>query len=144
MPLTFRLAIAAALVGTVACAPMPAGNASSPLEGPQWTLVLLDGAPARAASAARAPYIRFVADGNRAEGTGGCNRMSGSFRREGNQLTFGPFVSTKMACADNELNAQEQHFMSALDETRRFTIASDTLRLFDTSSATRAVLVVAR
>lgn len=140
---TIRLAIAA-LAASVACATVPAGGNVTPLEGPQWRLALLDGSPARSASATRAPYIRFVAEGNRAEGTGGCNRMSGAFRRNEDQLSFGPMASTKMACADNDLNAQEQQFMAALGDTRRFTITSDTLRLIDAASTVRALLVVQR
>ncbi len=61
--------------------------------------------------------------------------MSGPFTLAGDALKFGAIVSTKMACADNALNGQEQGFFSALESTDRVEIHGDTLVLLKGNAA---------
>lgn len=77
----------------------------------------------------RAAYLQFAPDSGRVTGSGGCNRISGPFTRDGDRLQLGPIVSTRMACADGRLNQQEVEFLSALESTNRYAIAGDTLTL---------------
>jgi heat shock protein HslJ len=62
-------------------------------------------------------------------GSGGCNRIAGSYTRDGDRLAFGPIASTQMACVDARLNRQETEFLAALAATNRHEIRGDTLVL---------------
>ena len=53
--------------------------------------------PVPADPAARQPTIEFVANG-RAAGTDGCNRVSAPYTLNGERITFGPMIATRMAC----------------------------------------------
>ena len=57
--------------------------------------------------------LRFTADGN-AEIQFDCNRGRGSYELEGNRLSFGPLMSTRMACAPDSQDALFMDFVSAL------------------------------
>ena len=73
------------------------GAASTPgtvaLAGTDWAIATINGAPP---AAARKAVVTF-ADG-RVSGNAGCNSFGGSYVLEGNRLTVGPLISTKMAC----------------------------------------------
>jgi heat shock protein HslJ len=121
------LAIFALSVGCVT----PAGRASaSLLEGRYWRLAELRGQPALPTPGAREAGLQFAADSMRVSGSGGCNRVSGPYTREGPRLEFGPMISTKMACADQRLTEQESVFLSALSSVNRHEVTGDTLVLF--------------
>lgn len=137
-------AIFVALVtGTLACATHPRGTSSHNLEGPRWMLAQIGGGSAAGTTSQGPAYLRFVPDSGRVEGFGSCNRIGGLYTHSSDQLTIGPLMSTRMACADNAISAQEQAFMSALSDTRRYVISNDTLRLLDSGAAVKAVLVIA-
>jgi heat shock protein HslJ len=105
----------------------PAADTS--LGGIRWTLVELRGAPARSATPERAAYLELSPSEGRASGNTTCNRFSGPYSLSGDSLGFGALISTKMACVDSALNAQEVAFLGALQETRRWRMAGDTLVL---------------
>ena len=112
--------------------PMPGGGmgpaADTALGGTRWLLVELGGTAARAgADQERAAYIEFSPSEGRASGNASCNRFSGPYSLSGDSLGFGALISTKMACADSALNAQEVAFLGALEQTRRWRMAGDTL-----------------
>jgi len=46
----------------------------------------------------RIPTLEFQPGENRTFGYGGCNRFSGTITINENNITFGNFISTKMAC----------------------------------------------
>ena len=121
------LAVLTLAVGCVT----PAGRAStSALEGRYWRLAELRGQPALPTPGAREAGLQFAADSMRVSGSGGCNRVSGPYTREGQRLEFGPMISTKMACADQRLTEQESVFLSALSSVNRHEVTGDTLVLF--------------
>jgi heat shock protein HslJ len=124
-------AIGCALVcGLVcACATSRGGTEGGVLAGSEWRLVELNGQPAVGADLAGRPWLRLNVDSGRVEGSGGCNRLSGTMDRSGSSLTFGPLLTTKMACADAAVNRQEQEFLKALQATNRFEASADTLTL---------------
>lgn len=139
--ITIRLAVAAALFATLSCASAAGRGAAPELEGPQWKLARLGNNAARGTTSQRPAYVRFIPDSLRLEGFGGCNRISGVYSRTGDLLSVGAIMSTRVACADDALNAQEREFSTVISEARRFSIGGDTLRLYDGSSVVRALLV---
>lgn len=62
--------------------------------------------------------LEIAADG-RISGTGGCNRIAGKARVEGIRISFGPIVSTRMACSPAVMD-QERKFLAALEKVRRW------------------------
>jgi putative lipoprotein len=64
--------------------------------------------------------LEIAADG-RITGSGGCNRISGKATVAGAHMSFGPIISTRMACAQDIMD-QESHFLSALADTRLYRI----------------------
>ena len=131
-----RLVIGCMVIAAVvlaACATYgPAGEAGSgstvPLEGTQWQLTELGGRPARPAGD-DAPNLRLNAADKRAGGNTGCNSFSGEYTLSGESLRFGMFASTRRACTDEALNAQETAYLTALGTVRTWRISGNTLEL---------------
>ena len=101
--------------------------AATPLEGTDWRVVEVNGAPVAAADSARRPGLRLVADGHKVQGSAGCNRMMGSYELTGSSLKFGPLATTRMACPSMDA---EQAYLAALGATTRYEIAGTTLTVF--------------
>jgi putative lipoprotein len=122
---------ASLLLAAAACSGMhPGSGQSAGLDGVRWRLAELNGAAALPADTTRRPWLRFVADSGRVEGSGGCNRISGTFTHDGSALHFGPMLSTRMACVDTALTRQEQTFTTALASVDRFDRSGEALSLF--------------
>jgi len=118
----------AALATVAACASL--GRPTPPaLDGREWRLVELRGQPAVPSSGMRHAHLRFSPESMRVVGSGGCNGISGTYTRDGDRLTFGSMISTRMACADARLNRQETDFLTAIVETNRYSLVADTLTL---------------
>jgi putative lipoprotein len=64
--------------------------------------------------------LEIAADGTVA-GSGGCNRIRGKATIKDAAISFGPMISTKMACASAAM-AQEQKFLAALHDVRGWRI----------------------
>lgn len=71
--------------------------------------------------------ITFDADG-KVGGSGGCNSLGGDYTVEGDQITFGPIISTLMACADPLMN-QEGTVVQVMFETASYKIDGNTLTI---------------
>jgi len=67
----------------------------------------------------RQPQFRFQSDSNRVMGFGGCNMFSGSYAQKGDSVTFGPLVTTKMACPGMELENQIYAAFAATRSVKR-------------------------
>ena len=132
MRLSSHLALFA-LLPLIACATGTPRSPASPLENTAWRLVELGGQPALPGPNQNQPQLRFTGDSLRVVGSTGCNRLSGSYTRDGASLRFGPAITTKMACVDQRLNEQETRFLAALRATERHEIQSDTLTLIGAS-----------
>lgn len=99
-----------------------------PLENTYWKLVAVGDTPAIAAPAAReASFMLHPAD-HRLSGSGGCNRLMGSYEAGSDTLKFAPGGTTMMACPE-DLMQQESDFVSALKMTTGYTLTGDTLEL---------------
>lgn len=106
-----------------------APGATSPLRNTYWKLVRLDGKPTAAFAGQREPHLVFDAKAPQVRGNGGCNGAGGDFTVAGDKLTFGPFMSTKMACEHGM--EQERRFLEALAEVARYRIRGSHLELLD-------------
>ncbi len=71
--------------------------------------------------------IDIAADG-KVTGSGGCNRIRGGMTINEARISFGPMISTKMACAPAIMN-QESDFLSALGDARLWRIDEQRDRL---------------
>ena len=106
---------------------------TAPLENSYWKLTRLRDQPVIVAEQQREPYLILRPQGHRIGGSGGCNRMVGSYRVEGGSLTLGQIAGTMMACPDGM--ATERTFFEALGQVRSFKILGEHLELFDAGGA---------
>ena len=94
-----------------------------------WKLTELNCKPAELGNGQKELHLITGSKDNQVHGFSGCNRYSGSYTQSGDQLTFGQMISTRMACLDDK--NQEQAYLKALMNVRRFAIEGDTLKLYD-------------
>ena len=85
---------------------------TAPLENSYWKLTRLQDQPVLVAGQQREPYLILRPQDHRVAGSGGCNRLVGSYQVEGGSLTFGQIAGTMMACPDGM--ATERTFLAAL------------------------------
>lgn len=91
----------------------------------------------------RLQTVLDIAPDGAVSGSGGCNRIAGRAEISGESISFGRLVSTRMACAPAAMN-QEQRFLSALENARRWRIDSARGKLFLLDAGGAAVAVLAR
>ncbi|QGW84639.1 META domain-containing protein [Variovorax paradoxus] len=136
-----RLALpvfAAVILGAVLSGCGSGISLDEPIEGPVWRLAQLGNEPVAPGGDAQ---IQFDRSSGRVSGSGGCNRVSGSFTRSGSALRIGQLASTRMACADPVRGANEAQFISALQTTATYRLAGPgRLALLDASGRTVATL----
>jgi len=141
-PRRARTASALALAtGLLACA--SGGSASgggAAIEDVAWRLVALDAGPVAPDAGPRAPTLTLESASRRAFGSGGCNRFTGGYERDGASLRFPALAATKMAC---DAMATETAFFAALDRTRSWRRAGDRLELLDADGALLAAFAPA-
>ena len=82
------------------------------------------------ALADRQVTLKFDFEQDTASGNGGCNSYSGSFSLTGDKLSFGPMMSTLMACFPEEVMQQETTFNRLLSQVERYQLNQDTLVLY--------------
>lgn len=88
-----------------------------------WTLTSFTGEDVAKLYTGKVPTIVFAADG-KVSGNGGCNSYRGTYTLEENTVTFGPLMSTKMACPSLD---GETKFTQALSSPLQATINGNTL-----------------
>ena len=110
------------------------GTVASPaLINTYWKLVELGGKAVTVADNQREPYIVLRPDPKQVNGSGGCNRLFGSYEMTGSSLTFGGNGATKMACASGM--ETEAAFLPVLGRVARWRIAGQQLELSDSTGA---------
>jgi heat shock protein HslJ len=102
---------------------------AEPLENTYWKLTRLGDAPVSVASQQRESHVILNSETRRVGGSGGCNRLVGSYELHGDQLAFGQMAGTRMACLEG--SDTEQAFLEALRHARKWKILRQHLELFD-------------
>jgi putative lipoprotein len=100
------------------------------LTGTTWRAETIMGRPVIDSSDST---ITFEADG-RVHGRGGCNRYFGAATIGGEQVSFGPIGSTKMACAP-ALMDQEARFFQILESAVRWSVDEHGMLLIHSAGA---------
>ena len=100
---------------------------SSGISDRDWEVTMLGGRAAPTGAGGRRATLRLDSANGRVAGFAGCNRYSGTFKLDGASLTFGPAVSTKMACAEGM--QLEQSFLGVLPSVTRFEAKDGVLTL---------------
>lgn len=113
-----------------------ASEAPPSLENIQWELVRLGDTPVHAASPQQAPHFVLNSDSRRVSGSGGCNRITGSYNLHGDRITFSRMATTMMACLTGM--DTEKTFLDMLKQVNRFKITGQKLELLDANGHTLA------
>jgi heat shock protein HslJ len=124
------IGIAMLLVSCMKQATVPPGAQTSGIEGIQWYLTEVDGAPVSPMADDRQPHILLEPAQKQATGFAGCNHFFGRYELDGPSLTFGPMGATRMACPDFETGLETSVF-EALENTRQWKKAGGELLLID-------------
>jgi copper homeostasis protein (lipoprotein) len=103
------------------------------LENSRWRPVRIGDRNVTVPAQQREPWIVLEPGARRVTGSGGCNRISGSYESGLGTLRFSPMISTKMACPSMDT---ETAFLRALNGTRRFRIQGRILELMDNDGKT--------
>jgi len=113
-----------------------------PIEGPIWQLEQLGNELIEPSNDPRAnPQIQFDGKSGRVNGTGGCNRVAGTFERNGSLLKMSQLGATRMACANPAVNINETQFFAALQATASYRLQNRSrLVLLDSAGRTVASL----
>ena len=100
------------------------------LRGTLWKLQAMQDSngPTLIQPPGRPPELLLAVDQERVSGTDGCNRLAGSFRLAGEELSFSRLISTQMACLPAAM-AYERRYGQALAEVRRWSIDKRNLLL---------------
>ena len=110
-----------------ACGPRPAPAA---LDGASWKLTRLDDVAVVPTTQPREVFLTFDLNAMRVSGSGGCNRITGSFTRAAiDGITVGLMAGTRMACADGM--EVEAAFLTALSQIRTYNILGTILEMYD-------------
>jgi heat shock protein HslJ len=113
------------------------------LPGTQWQLVSY-GAPGAETPVIEGSTItlEFPA-ANQVAGHAGCNQYSGGYGVEQDDIVFNDIVSTLMACADEDISAQEQTYLEALRTATSYAQTEEELHLWFDNEQQRLVFVSA-
>lgn len=104
---------------------------TSGIEDIEWTLTKLGAATAIIANPQNPPRLMLQSAGRRLAGSGGCNRLAGSYTLSGQRLDFGDTISTMMACPSGM--EQERAFHDALAQVTSWRLNGPTLELLDST-----------
>ncbi len=89
----------------------------------------------------RVQTVLGVAQDGRVTGSGGCNRIGGQATIDGDAISFGPLIATRMACPPAVM-AQEAKFLATLEQVRGWQLdpAQGKLSLLDDQAQVLMVL----
>ncbi len=105
--------------------------ATAELVNMYWKLTALNGKPVLVAANQREPSLILQSAGmhQRATGSGGCNRFTGSYELNGNTLRFGALAGSMMACVAGM--DTEKEYLETLPQVRAWKVLGQHLELFD-------------
>jgi len=102
---------------------------ASPLAGPVWVAIEIAKRPVLTEAT-----LLVQPDGT-VSGTSGCNNFAGQSLTIGDAIAFDDMASTRMACADPQMQ-QEANYFQALTAATRYQLSGDSLRLLDAGGTT--------
>lgn len=105
----------------------PAQQTASPLNG-SWKLVSASGNILKNIPEAQVPQLSFETGANTVTGFTGCNRLTGQFTVDKDQLTLGPIITTKKACENMEVEMAVGKFLTNVGF---YKVDQDKLYLYD-------------
>lgn len=125
-------------VGT-ACKPKPETPPSTPsnsapaagIEDREWALVQIGENTSPLGNGGKPVTLTLQSSDQRAFGNAGCNRYGGPYHLAGDSLSFGPAISTKMACEQGM--DVETAFLSMLNEVLTYQATDSSLTLVGVS-----------
>jgi putative lipoprotein len=103
------------------------------LENTTWKATRVNDKNVAANENQRAPYIVLQSADHRVAGSGGCNRITGTYSVEKQTIHFGPMASTMMACPNGM--GTEKDFLQALDQAHTWKIQGSELELYGEDGA---------
>ena len=101
--------------------------APAPIADREWNLVQLGDNSSPLGNGGKPVTMTLASGETRASGNAGCNRYSGPYTLSGATLTFGPAISTKMACADGM--EVEAAFLGMLPNVTGYQVTDSSLTL---------------
>lgn len=108
--------------------PQSATTATPSLENTYWKLTSLGEVPVTAVSQ-QEPLFILNSETHRVSGSGGCNRLTGSYALKDDHLTFSQMVTTMMSCVEGM--DTEKAFLKALTEAKTWKMAGEELELLN-------------
>ncbi len=109
----------------------PSGSSVASLEDTSWKLTRLGSTTVTTASRQQEPHFVLNSQLRRVVGSGGCNRITGSYRLDGDRLKFSQMAGTMMACLESM--ETERAFFEALSRVDKWKITGQQLELYDAS-----------
>ena len=98
------------------------------LQNTYWKVIQIGNNPVRPLLDRQQPHI-FLEKSNQLVGFDGCNRFSGNYQVEGNNLNFTPTASTLLPCGEGAAQALEFHL--SLDRVDQYHVTGTQLEFFD-------------
>jgi len=136
-----RLARPATLLAgcVIALAGCSSVSLDEPIEARTWRLVNVYGTEVSPGADASAD-AQVVFSNGQVSGSGGCNRITGSYQRTGASVKIGPLAATRRACTDATRTQVESSFLAALQGTTHYSVVGSDLLLIDGGGQTLAKL----
>ena len=104
-------------------------NAEQSLEDTEWKLLQVVGETVLGDAPQGAPTLMLDSENMRAAGTGSCNRYTGSYTLDGEQIRFAEIAATQMMCPEGM--DIEDAFFYTLEEARTYVVIESHLELYD-------------
>jgi heat shock protein HslJ len=93
----------------------------------RWTLIELKTVPVQLSGTEKDANLLFVPSQKQFNGTGGCNRISGSYEiAKRGSIKFSNVMSTKMMCNDQKF---EDRFLEVLNEVDGYVVENNRMLL---------------
>jgi copper homeostasis protein (lipoprotein) len=116
--------------------------AAASLDRTAWTLTHLGTSPVDTTGLPLAPYLELRPGRAEFAGSDGCNRLVGTYERDGDRIRFHIGAVTRIGCPEG--SRVSRAFSDALAATFAWQIADDDLELLDDRGRTRLRLTASR
>lgn len=128
------------MMGVIVLAACSSAKPVASLAGTDWKLVSYGPVDSQTPAAEGTDTsLKFGTDGQ-VSGSLGCNSFGGEYTQKDGQITFGPLVSTMMACPEPQMS-QESASFAVLSGSVDFTLNGDTLTIQDASGKNELILI---